>query len=209
MSFGGEGEHTFLTIRISPHLSPQKHGNENSTTGLHLCCAVHPSSSACTLVSSPETVTPCSYPLGEPWARLRSPALLKWQGGTSRASLSLGTGTWQAVRPEPRLPPARRSQATDHRGSPRGPSKAGSLSAPPAAMNPTLPGAGHVHRPEAATGPGPRVPAVLLLHAGSGAAARAAGSSHGSPPLRKRGRRRRRVTPPCQRRPPGLGSLRR
>lgn len=140
MSFGGEGEHTFLTIRISPHLSPQKHGNENSTTGLHLCCAVHPSSSACTLVSSPETVTPCSYPLGEPWARLRSPALLKWQGGTSRASLSLGTGTWQAVRPEPRLPPARRSQATDHRGSPRGPSKAGSLSAPPAAVESHLTG---------------------------------------------------------------------
>lgn len=63
----------------------------------------------------------------------------------------------------------------------------------------SLPGIGHVHRSEAAAGPGPRVPAVLVLHAGSGAAAaRAAGAPHISPPLRKRGRRR--VTPPCQRR---------
>lgn len=44
------------------------------------------------------------------------------------------------MRPEPRLPPARRSQATDRRGSPRGPSKAGSLSAPPAAVESHLTG---------------------------------------------------------------------
>ncbi|KAL1782773.1 hypothetical protein HispidOSU_000730, partial [Sigmodon hispidus] len=59
----------------------------------------------------------------------------------------------------------------------------------------SLPGTGHVHRSQAAAGPGPRVPAVFLIHAGSrAAAARATGSPHGSPPLRKRGRKRRRVT---------------
>lgn len=88
---------------------------------------------------------------------------------------------------------ARKAQTAD---AARGPSKAGAAG-PHRRGGRSLPGAGHVHRPEAAAGPGPRVPAVLVLHAGSGAAAaRAAASPHVSPPLRKR----RRVTPPCRRR---------
>lgn len=51
---------------------------------------------------------------------------------------SLGTGNWQAVRPEPRLPPARRSPATEVAGGVR--ARQGSLTAPPPAVESLLTG---------------------------------------------------------------------
>lgn len=155
--------------------------------GLGLCCA------CCTLKSvglyfGVFALTPSAHPLWGPWERGRSPPLL-WQGGTTGIG-SLGTGG---------LPPAAdlKPRTAEAAGGAR--AGGGSSSSSPPAAGRSLPGAGHVHRPEAAAGPGPRVSSILLLHAGSGAAtACAAGSPHVSPPLRKRGPRR--VTPPWQQR---------